>query len=225
MTINFLKTFYYKNYSVFKETRTFLDAYIIYKYLNFEPNIKNYLEIGCFKGSILSLVVEGGNTQQNILIDPVMSRIKKTLPKDMFANTTLIENKSDNVNWNTFPKFDLINVDGTLIQPAPSNDMKNCLKIAHENSLILLNQWWREGMNKSRKILKTNGWTPWLKLDQCEWYSKKTLMPFINDLINTGEITNFARIYKGSEDDDCLWRISAPQALYDNVRLIENYIK
>lgn len=225
MESNFLDSFFYKNYKTFKETRGFLDGYVLHEYLKFNKDIKSSLEIGVYKGAIFSLVAETTANVNCILIDPDMNNVKQSIPHDMFKNTICIESKSDDINWNDLPQFDLIIIDGDHVQPHPTNDIKNCLSKTKNNTIILLDDYVEDEMYISRNFLKKNGWTPWLKLDQMEWWSKQELMSFIHYILKKNEIQNFSRIYQGGIDDDCKWRISSPQAIYENVSIIEKYIK
>jgi hypothetical protein len=178
-----------------------------------------------YSSPIFSLIAETIEHINCILIDPDMTNFKETIPQNMLKNINCIEHKSDDVNWDSLPLFDLISIDGNHIQPHPTNDVRNCLSKTKNNTIILLDDYDHEEMYITRNLLKQNKWISWLKLDQMEWWSKQDLMPFIHYILKKKEIQNFSRIYQGSVDDDCKWRISAPQAIYENVSIIEKYIK
>jgi hypothetical protein len=223
MKTNFLNSFFYKNYEIFKKTRTFLDGYVLYEYLNFNNKIENFLEIGVHKGALCSIVAE-----ENInctAIDPNLKLFKEIIPQNILQNINIFETKADDVDWSILPKFDLISIDGEHNQPCPTNDVKNCLPKTKKNTVILLDDYQWKDMHITRKLLIKHGLTPFLKLDQGEWWSKQDLMPFIKYLLQKNEITNFSRIFQGSIDDDCKWGISSPLAIYENISIIEKYIK
>jgi len=220
---NFLETFFYKNVEMYRPTRGFLDAYVFFELLKFEK-ISNYLEIGCHKGALSSLVAEILPDTKKTIIDTNMSLIKETLPNTMFQHTTLIESRSEKVDFSNLDNFDLIVIDGDHEQPTPTIDVQNCLKKSSSNSVIFLDDYLWKGMEVTRSLLKESGFTSWIKNDAGEFFAIKDLQPFVNHLIYKTPLNDFARINQTEYTNDTKWSISTPQCVYDNIGQIENYI-
>lgn len=220
---NFLETFFYKNVEMYKTKRGFLDAYVFFELMKFN-NISNYMEIGCYKGALFSMVAETFPDSKKTLIDINFSKIKHTLPNEMFKNTAFIETMSEKVDFSGFDIFDLIVIDGNHVQPTPTIDVSNCLKKSSHDTVIFLDDYQWEGMEVTRSLLKVSGYKSWIKNDSGEFFSKKDLQPFVNHLLYKTPLTDFARINRKPYADDTEWAISTPKCVYDNVSQIENYI-
>lgn len=220
---SFLETFFYKNVEMFKPTRGFLDAYVFFELVKFE-RFSNYLEIGCYNGALSSLIAETQPDTKKTIIDINMIPIKETLPDTMFQHTTLIESRSEEVDFTNFDKFDLIVIDGDHEQPAPTVDLQNCLKKASRNCVIFLDDYKWNGMEVTRSLLKNSEYKSWMKIDQGEFFSTKDLQPFVTHLIYKTHLTDFARINPTSYTNDTEWSISTPLCVYENIAQIEKYI-
>ena len=226
MTTNFIDSFYFQNYNIFKITRPILDGYLIHRFLKWNVNIQNYLEIGIYKGASFSIIAETNNKINCFLIEPTMNDFKNIIPKNLTKNTTCFEQKSIDVNWNSLPNFDLILWDGDPNPPTPLDDIVKCVSKSNDNTVLCLSWIWYPGMDIVKNFLKKEGWTQWLKSDSIQLWSKKSLQPFINHLIyEKNELFNFSKIHKGNNDDDYKWLLSSPQCVYDNVQITEKYIR
>ena len=225
MMTNFVDSFYFQNYNIFKTTRPILDGYLIHRFLKWNVNIQNYLEIGISKGASFSIIAETNNKIKCFLIDPTMNDFKNIIPKNLTKNTICFEQKMIDVNWNSLPNFDLIMLDYP-IWDNPLDDIVKCVSKSNDNTVLCLRRATYPGMDIVRNFLKKEGWTQWLKLDHIQLWSKKSLQPFIDHLIyEKNGLFNFSRIHKGNNDDDYKWVISAPQCVYDNVQITEKYIR
>ena len=162
--IKFSDTFYFKNYNIFKDKRTVLDAYLMFVYLKWnKKNIKNFLEIGVEKGAIPSLILDVNPVVNLTLIDIDLSKFKKNIiqKKNTINNIKYIESDSQTVDWNKLDFFDLISVDGDHNQPVPSIDIANSINKSNKNTVIWLDDYRRKGMEDTRKILINKGWQSW----------------------------------------------------------------
>ena len=223
---NFIDSFYFQNYNIFKKTRSILDGYLIHRFLKWNVDIENYLEIGIFKGATFSIIAETNNKIKCFLVDDNMKNFKDTIPKNLTKNTTCFEKKSIDMNWNSLPNFDFIMWDGSPIPPTPLDDIVKCVSRSNNNTVLGLGWVNYPGMDIVKNFLKKEGWTQWIKLDSCQLWSKKSLQPFIDHLIyEKNGLFNFSRIHKGNNDEDYKWLISAPQCVYDNVQITEKYIR
>ena len=224
--INFSETFYFRNYNIFKDTRTVLDAYLMFFYLKWNSkNIKNFLEIGVNKGAIPSLILDVNPNVNLTLIDVDLSNFKKNIipKKNIINNIELIESNSQAVNWNKFGFFDLISVDGDHHQPEASIDIVNSISKSNKNTVIWLDDYRWKGMEDTRKILINKGWQSWIQADQGEWWARHSLQPFINFLIADTNLLYFSRIWQAQPNDNFKWSISSPQCVYDNFQMVQKY--
>ena len=224
--IKFSDTFYFKNYNMFKDKRTVLDAYLMFVYLKWnKKNIKNFLEIGVGQGAIPSLVLDVNPVVNLTLIDIDLSKFKKNIiqKKNTINNIKYIESDSQTVDWNKLDFFDLISVDGDHNQPVPSIDIANSINKSNKNTVIWLDDYRRKGMEDTRKILINKGWQSWIQADQGEWWAKHSLQPFINFLLASTNILDFSRIWQAQPNDSFKWSISSPQCVYDDFQVVQKY--
>jgi len=226
--IKFSETFYFRNYNIFKDTRTVLDAYLMFFYLKWNrKNIKNFLEIGVNQGAIPSLILDVNPNINLTLIDIDLSELNNYIisKKNIVNKIELIESNSQAVDWNKLSFFDLISVDGDHTQPGPSIDIVNSINKSNDNTVIWLDDYRWKGMEDTRKILINKGWQSWIQADQGEWWTRHShsLQPFINFLLASTNILNFSRIWQAQPNDSFKWSISSPQCVYDNFRVVQKY--
>jgi len=222
----FSKSFYLNNYDIFKDCRTLLDAVILTKYLKWNTQCKTFLEIGVEKGASFSIVFGARPDVICYLIDPDFSKFKKNIPEHFIKNAIFFQTKSNEMNWEEIPIIDFVLLDGDPKFPTPVNDAKAFLNKVNDNSIIALSWVHHPDTHHTRKYLKDNGWTRWIKLDNSEWWAKKDLQPFIDHVIhNDAGLLKYSRIIKANSDNDFKWEITAPQFVYDNVELVKKYIQ
>lgn len=223
---NFCNGFFFKNYNNFKSTRSILDAVVLTDYLTWNKNLKNFFEIGVYKGANFSIVRDARNDINCILNDVNFEPFYKNIPAYMRTDCICLEMPSIDIDYTKINSMDFVSWDGDPIQPTPVHDLENIIKYANHHTIISLSYREHPHTMISRNFLASKGWTLWLEMDNSEWWTKTDLQPFINHLLDNKQgILNFGVIIKGSTDDTYKWKLTSPQFVYDNVQLLNQYIK
>jgi len=134
----------------------------------FQPT--SLLEIGFFAGQTFGLLMEStpaNATYVSVDIDysrrPVFDQVHQSNPK--IKNIDFLEIDSADFVW-TGPKFDFIHLDGNKMQV--KNDLSNCLTLLHHNSILCMDDYYMNDVNKAilEQLLGQHDFVPFLAGDQ-----------------------------------------------------------